>query len=96
MIQDKCVYELLKIELLKKNYYEKQVSASGKVVLITGCESPLAWHLARKLDEIGFTIFAGFSKRSSCEDADILKEEASGRMTILQLDVTSERQVCWN
>lgn len=70
----------------------KQVSAPGKVILITGCESPLAWFLARKLDELGFTIFAGFTKRA-CEDADQLKEEGTGRITILQLDVTSERQV---
>lgn len=41
---------------------------------------------------LGFTIFAGFTKRA-CEDADQLKEEGTGRITILQLDVTSERQV---
>ena len=51
--------------------------------------------MARKLDEMGYTIFAGFTKRLGCEDADLLKEESSGRMTILQLDVTSERQVCF-
>lgn len=62
---------------------------------MTGCESPLAWFLARKLDEIGFTVFAGFTKRSGCDDADLLKEEGSGRMTVLQLDVTSERQVAY-
>lgn len=70
-----------------------QVAASGKAILITGCESPLAWCLARKLDEIGFTIFAGFTKRTGNSDADLLKEESSGRTKILQLDVTSETQV---
>lgn len=35
----------------------KQVSAPGKVILITGCESPLAWFLARKLDELGWKIY---------------------------------------
>lgn len=69
------------------------MSASGKAILITGCESPLAWCLARKLDELGFTIFAGFTKRAGCNDADLLKEETSGRTKILQLDVTSETQV---
>lgn len=49
--------------------------------------------MARKLDEIGFTIFAGFTKRTGCADADLLKEESSGRTKILQLDVTSETQV---
>lgn len=69
------------------------MTASGKAILITGCESPLAWCLARKLDEIGFTVFAGFSKKHGCADADLLKEESSGRTKILQLDVTSETQV---
>lgn len=73
--------------------FNQQVSAGGKAILITGCESPLAWCLARKLDELGFTIFAGFTKRAGCTDADILKEESSGRTKILQLDVTSETQV---
>lgn len=53
----------------------------------------MAWCLARKLDELGFTIFAGFTKRTGCADADLLKEESSGRTKILQLDVTSETQV---
>lgn len=69
------------------------MTASGKAILITGCESPLAWCLARKLDELGFTIFAGFTKRTGNSDADLLKEESSGRTKILQLDVTSETQV---
>lgn len=73
----------------------QQVSAVGKAILITGCESPLAWCLARKLDDLGFTVFAGFTKRTGCADADLLKEESSGRTKILQLDVTSETQVCW-
>jgi len=74
-------------------YHHLKVSASGKAILITGCESPLAWCLARKLDELGFTIFAGFTKRTGCADADLLKEESSGRTKILQLDVTSETQM---
>lgn len=63
------------------------------MILLTGCESPLAWLLARKLDEIGFHVFAGFTRRAGNEDADQLKEECSGRLNVLQLDVTSERQV---
>lgn len=70
-----------------------QVSAPGKAVLITGCDTPLAWRLARKLDEIGFTVFAAFPKLEDCNDADLLKDECSGRLKILQLDVTSEVQV---
>lgn len=61
--------------------------------MVTGCESPLAWALAKKLDEMGFSVFAGFTKKIDSEEADLLKEESSGRMQILQLDVTSEAQV---
>lgn len=60
---------------------------------MTGCESPLSWWLARKLDDIGFTVFAGFTKLEDNADADLLKEESSGRLKIIQLDVTSETQV---
>lgn len=74
-------------------YHNLKVSASGKAVLVTGCESPLVWCLAKKLDDIGFTVFAGFSKKHDNEDADLLKDEGTGRMKILQLDVTSETQI---
>lgn len=69
------------------------MSAPGKAVLITGCDSPLAWRLARKLDEIGFAVFAAFPKLDDSSDAELLKDECSGRLKLLQLDVTSEVQV---
>lgn len=88
------VYFSFATTLLYFYFIIQQVSAVGKAILITGCESPLAWCLARKLDDLGFTVFAGFTKRTGCTDADSLKEESSGRTKILQLDVTSETQVC--
>ncbi|TDG51109.1 hypothetical protein AWZ03_002472 [Drosophila navojoa] len=75
-------------------YHFVKVSASGKGVLITGCDAPLAWYLAKKLDDLGFTVYAGFA--SSIEDSDeakILKEETSGRMKLLNVDVTSEKSL---
>lgn len=63
-------------------------------MLITGCDAPLAWYLAKKLDDLGFTVYAGFA--ASIEDSDeakILKEETSGRMKLLNVDVTSEKSV---
>lgn len=71
-----------------------QVSASGKGVLITGCETPIAWYLAKKLDDLGFTVYAGFNTPiEESDEAQILKEETSGRMKCLYLDVTSEKTV---
>ena len=42
----------------------------------------------------GFTVFAGFSTKVESEEAmQKLKQEASGRLHILQLDVTSEHDI---
>jgi len=73
-------------------YHFVKVSASGKGVLITGCEAPIAWYLAKKLDDLGFTVYAGFNVPiEDSDEAKILKEETSGRMKLLHLDVTSEK-----
>lgn len=75
-------------------FFLLQVSASGKGVLITGCEAPLAWYLAKKLDDLGFTVYAGFNTPiDDSDEAKILKEETSGRMKLLHVDVTSEKTV---
>jgi len=50
--------------------------------------------LAKKLDDLGFTVFAGFNvPTEESEEAAILKEETSGRMKILHVDPTSEKTV---
>lgn len=76
-------------------YHFVKVSASGKGVLISGCESPIGWYLAKKLDDLGFTVYAGFNVEDikECEEATILKEETSGRMKCIKLDLTSEKTV---
>lgn len=73
-------------------YHFVKVAASGKGVLVTGCESPIAWYLAKKLDDLGFTVYAGFNTPiDDSDEAKILKEETSGRLKLLHLDVTSEK-----
>lgn len=73
-------------------YHNLKVSASGKAVLITGCDSRIGSALARYLDEQGFTVFAGFQD-SEHPLAEELKEECSARMHVLQLDVTCETDI---
>ncbi|XP_066999152.2 D-beta-hydroxybutyrate dehydrogenase, mitochondrial [Anabrus simplex] len=73
-------------------YHNLKVSAAGKGILITGCESPIGYTTARRLDEQGFTVYAGFLNKDS-DDAKKLKEESSGRLHLLQLDVTSEKEI---
>ncbi|CAG2068967.1 unnamed protein product, partial [Timema podura] len=66
------------------------VTAAGKGVLITECDSPLGYAAARQLDELGFTVFAGFKDSAKAQK---LKGESSGRLHVLELDVTSEEQI---
>lgn len=73
-----------------------QVSPLGKGVLITGCESPLARALARRLDDLGFTVFAGFKALDESTEAEMLKAMSSGRLKPIPLDVTSEVQVSFD
>ncbi|XP_005179614.1 D-beta-hydroxybutyrate dehydrogenase, mitochondrial [Musca domestica] len=75
-------------------YHFVKVTASGKGVLITGCEAPIAWYLAKKLDDLGFHVYAGFNVPiKECEEATILREETSGRMKTIYLDITSEKSM---
>ncbi|XP_043605503.1 D-beta-hydroxybutyrate dehydrogenase, mitochondrial isoform X2 [Bombus pyrosoma] len=71
-------------------YHNLKVTAAGKAVLITGCDSRVGYTLSKQLDELGFTVFAGFSAKVENEETmQKLKQEASGRLHILQLDITS-------
>jgi 3-hydroxybutyrate dehydrogenase len=69
------------------------VTSHGKAILVTGCETPLAWYLCKKLDDMGFTVFAGFKDVADNADAELLKDECSARVKVLQLDSSSETQV---
>ncbi|XP_020707487.2 D-beta-hydroxybutyrate dehydrogenase, mitochondrial isoform X2 [Athalia rosae] len=70
------------------------VTAAGKAVLITGCDSRVGNALAKQLDDLGFTVFAAFSNKNDNNDVALkLKEQGSGRLHTLQLDVTSERDI---
>nr|XP_055027852.1 D-beta-hydroxybutyrate dehydrogenase, mitochondrial [Misgurnus anguillicaudatus]XP_055027853.1 D-beta-hydroxybutyrate dehydrogenase, mitochondrial [Misgurnus anguillicaudatus]XP_055027854.1 D-beta-hydroxybutyrate dehydrogenase, mitochondrial [Misgurnus anguillicaudatus] len=64
----------------------------GRGVLVTGCDSGFGHHLAKKLDRMGFTVFAGCLNTDS-PGAESLTEEGSDRMKIIQLDVTKDEHV---
>ncbi|CAH1131336.1 unnamed protein product [Ceutorhynchus assimilis] len=74
-------------------YHNLKITAAGKAVLITGCDSRIASALARYLDEQGFTVFAGFQNLEESQTAVELKEICSARLHALQLDVTNETQI---
>jgi len=74
-------------------YHNLKVTSSGKAILVTGCESPLAWYLCKKLDDIGYAVFAGFKNVTDNADAELLKDECSARVRVLQIDSSSEAQM---
>ncbi|KAK0168916.1 hypothetical protein PV327_002672 [Microctonus hyperodae] len=75
-------------------YHNLKVTAAGKAILITGCDSRVGYALAKRLDELGFIVFAGFQNQSECEEKiNKLKEDASGRLHILQMDISCERDI---
>lgn len=60
-------------------------------VLITGASTGIGEATARRLDEAGFTVFAGVRKQ---EDGDKLKAKASDRLQVVApLDVTDKDQI---
>ncbi|XP_070618007.1 17-beta-hydroxysteroid dehydrogenase type 2 isoform X2 [Erythrolamprus reginae] len=63
-----------------------------KAVLITGTDCGIGHELAKYLDSLGFTVFAGVLNASG-PGARKLKEACSEGLSILQLDITSSAQI---
>ncbi|KAK2181277.1 hypothetical protein NP493_402g00026 [Ridgeia piscesae] len=66
--------------------------ATGKTVLITGCDSGFGQELAKKLDSLGMQVFAGCLHRNG-PGALKLQHSCSSRVKLLQLDVTNNTEV---
>ncbi|XP_072374017.1 17-beta-hydroxysteroid dehydrogenase type 2 [Scyliorhinus torazame] len=64
----------------------------GKAVLITGCDSGFGHALAKHLDQLDFTVFAGVLHQEG-PGAEDLRMAGSHRLTVLQLDVTNSEQI---
>ncbi|XP_015351504.1 17-beta-hydroxysteroid dehydrogenase type 2 isoform X2 [Marmota marmota marmota] len=63
-----------------------------KAVLVTGGDSGFGHDLAKHLDKLGFTVFAGVldEKGSGAEE---LRRSCSKRLSVLQMDVTNPQQI---
>ncbi|CAH1245318.1 BDH1 [Branchiostoma lanceolatum] len=73
---------------------KRRVSGNGKAVFITGCDSGFGFRLAKRLDSLGFTVFAGcLLADSGGEGSKKLRAECSSRLSTVQIDVTNDRQV---
>jgi len=66
------------------------ISAEGKYVLITGCDSGFGHALAIELDKQGFNIFAGVFNVDSQSN---LQRILSSRATVFQLDITKDEDL---
>ncbi|CAH1245316.1 BDH1 [Branchiostoma lanceolatum] len=73
---------------------KRRVSGTGKAVFITGCDSGFGFGLAKRLDSLGFTVFAGcLLADSGGEGSKELRAECSSRLSTVQIDVTDDGQV---
>ncbi|XP_071551124.1 D-beta-hydroxybutyrate dehydrogenase, mitochondrial-like [Panulirus ornatus] len=70
------------------------VPATGRAVLVTGCDSGIGHALALHLDRLGFRVFAGcLLAEERAEGADRLRRMGSHRLHVLQLDVCKQEQL---
>lgn len=68
------------------------VNPSGKAVIITGCDSGFGNSLARRLDKLGFLVFAGCLVPDR-GGARKLEEDSEGRIKVVELNVTDDYHV---
>lgn len=68
------------------------VDPSNKSVVITGTTSGFGNDLAKKLDKLGFTVFAGVRNTSDPRAISLVKS-CSKKLTLVKLDVTSDEDV---
>ncbi len=71
-----------------------QIDVANRAVLITGCSSGFGKGLALALHQQGFVVFAGFhsAKGDTAEQFKLLGQ-STGRLHVLQLDVTDQAQI---
>ncbi|KAL1131336.1 hypothetical protein AAG570_010954 [Ranatra chinensis] len=72
-------------------YHNLKVTCAGKCVLITDADSKIGSSAAKHLDELGFTVFAGFPKLG--ESSERLQNSSSGRLKTVEMDVASQSSV---
>ncbi|KAK3095115.1 hypothetical protein FSP39_010460 [Pinctada imbricata] len=73
---------------LTVQYYRRSVMLEdykGRHVMITGCDTGFGNMLAKRLDSMGFTVFAGCLTEKGGKD---LKTDTSDRLHVVSLDVT--------
>lgn len=75
------------VYLLRNLMCRSRLDVVGRTLVITGCDSTLGFDLARRYDQLGFRVYAGFDNTAG-EAAVRLQADASSRLRIIPLDVT--------
>lgn len=70
----------------------RRIPINGQGVLITGCDTGFGHEFAKRLDSLGFTVFAGCLSDQS-EGAKNLKLSKTGRLHVLGLNITKDEEV---
>uniref|UniRef100_A0A8C3XKU1 BDH protein n=2 Tax=Chelydra serpentina TaxID=8475 RepID=A0A8C3XKU1_CHESE len=84
---------LLPLALRARPPRQAALRPAGRAVLITGCDSGFGHLLALRLHRLGFTVFAGCLRPGGEGARRLLREAGPGRLRVLPLDVTRERDV---
>ncbi|XP_067465247.1 11-beta-hydroxysteroid dehydrogenase type 2 [Thunnus thynnus] len=82
-----CLYSAAKTGAL-----HAALPAQDKAVLITGCDSGFGKATAKRLDALGFEVFATVLDLTG-DGARELQRTCSARLTLLQVDITQPQQV---
>lgn len=78
--------------VVKKLLQDSPVDPDDKAVLVTGSASGFGYDLVKRLDSLGFTVFAG-CRNTSDQRIKSLLESCSSRVLPVKLDVTSDDDV---
>lgn len=70
----------------------RRLSAEGKAVLVTGCDSGFGHGIAIRLDKLGFYVYAGCLFPEG-EGSKVLQQQCSKRLQVIKLDVTKQDEV---
>ncbi|XP_071033842.1 dehydrogenase/reductase SDR family member 9 isoform X3 [Parasteatoda tepidariorum] len=79
-------------EFTKRKFLNERIKPQGKAIFITGCDSGFGHDLAKRLDDIGFHVYATCLYPSG-SGAERLKNECSTRLQILEMNVASDESV---
>ncbi|XP_033735856.1 D-beta-hydroxybutyrate dehydrogenase, mitochondrial-like [Pecten maximus] len=83
------VYFALRIT---RNNFRKKLDIGRKGVVITGCDAGFGHLLAKRLYDLGYTVYAGVLSKES-PGAKVLQARQSDRLHVIKLDVTKDDDV---